>query len=118
MCIKRQLPILAQSSYDAAKLSYAAARQGKFRAFHDPLYKAGPVSAATLAAAARGAGIDLAAARATESAAEAEVRANIGFARDLKLSGTPSWVIGDQAFAGMRPLAELQAAVKAARAGR
>lgn len=111
----RELPILAQSSYEAAKLSYAAARQGKFRAFHDPLYRAGPVNAGTLAAAARAAGVDLAAAKATDAAADAEVRANIGLARDLKLSGTPSWVIGDQAFAGMRPLADLQAAVKAAR---
>lgn len=112
----RELPILAQSSYDAAKLSYAAARQGKFRAFHDPLYKAGPVTAATLATAAKNAGIDLAVAKATEPAAENEVRNNIALARDLGLNGTPGWVIGDRAFAGMRPLEELQALVKAARA--
>lgn len=114
----RELPILAQSSYDAAKLSYAAAVQGKFRAFHDPLYKAGPVTPATLAAAAKNAGIDLARAKASEKAAEAEVRANIGLARALKTSGTPTWVIGDQVIIGMRPLEDLQAAVKAARAGR
>ena len=111
----RELPILAQSSYDAAKLSYAAAVQGKFRAFHDPLYKAGPVTPATLAAAARRAGIDLAAAKASEQAAEAEVKANVTVARALKTSGTPTWVIGDQVLIGMQPLEELQAAVKAAR---
>jgi protein-disulfide isomerase len=114
----RELPILAQSSYDAAKLSYAAAVQGKFRAFHDPLYKAGPVTTATLAVAAKNAGIDLARAKASEKAAEAEVRANITVAKALKTSGTPTWVIGDQVIIGMRPLEELQAAVKAARAAR
>ena len=114
----RELPILAPSSYDAAKLSYAAARQGKFRRFHDPLYRAGPITPATLAAAARGAGIDLAAAKSVEPSAEQEVRANVALARELALSGTPGWVIGDRAFAGMRPLDELQAMVKAARARR
>ncbi len=111
----RELPILSRSSYDAAKLSYAAARQGKFRAFHDPLYKAGPVSAATLAATARTAGIDLNAVKATDAAADAEIRANIKVAQALGAAGTPSWVIGDRAFAGMRPLSDLQDAVKAAR---
>lgn len=111
----RELPILSQASYDAAKLSYAAARQGRFRAFHDPLYRAGPVSPKTLAATAAAAGIDAKAARATDAAADKEIRANVALARELGLSGTPGWVIGDQAFAGMRPLEELQALVKAAR---
>ena len=111
----RELPVLSQASYDAAKISYAAARQGRFRAFHDPLYRAGPVSPATLAAAARGAGVDLAAARTVEGAAEAEIKANIAVARELGMAGTPSWVVGDQVLSGLRQLGELQAAVKAAR---
>jgi protein-disulfide isomerase len=111
----RELPILSRTSYDAAKLSYAAARQGKFRAFHDPLYKAGQVSAATLTNTARAAGIDMTAAKAVDAAADAEIRANIKVAQALGAAGTPSWVIGDRSFAGMRPLSELQEAVKAAR---
>lgn len=114
----RELPILSRSSYDAAKLSYAAARQGRFRAFHDPLYRAGPVTPATLAAAAKAAGIDPVAARATDAAADAEIRANVKLAQALGAAGTPAWVIGDRAFAGMRPLSELREAVKAARARR
>lgn len=114
----RELPILAQSSLDAAKLSYAAARQGKFRRFHDPLYAAGRVTPESMAATARAAGVDLAAAKASEGAAEAEVRRNVQLARDLKTTGTPTWVVGDRVLIGMQPLETLQEAVKAARAGR
>lgn len=114
----RELPILAQSSYDAAKLSYAAAKQGKFHRFHDPLYAAGRVTPESLATTARAAGIDLAAAKASEGAAEAEVKRNIELARALKTSGTPTWVVGDKVLIGMQPLETLQAAVKDARARR
>lgn len=114
----RELPILSRSSYDAAKLSFAAARQGKFRAFHDPLYRAGPVTPATLAATAQAAGVDVAQAKATDAAADAEIRANVKVAQALGAAGTPTWVIGDRTFAGMRPLSELQEAVRAARGRR
>lgn len=112
----RELPILAQSSYDAAKLSYAAARQGKFHAFHDPLYQAGRVTPQSIAETARAAGIDMAAAKATEPAAEAEVKRNIELARDLKTSGTPTFVVGDRVLIGLQSLDALQEAVKQARA--
>jgi protein-disulfide isomerase len=112
----RELPILSQASYDAAKLSYAAARQGKFRAFHDPLYAAGRVTLETLAATAKAAGVDLAAAKATEAAAEAEVKRNVAIARDLKTSGTPTFVVGDRVLIGMQTLDQLTTAIKAARA--
>lgn len=114
----RELPILSQASYDAAKLSYAAARQGKFRRFHDPLYAAGRVTPESLAATARAAGVDLTAAKATESAAEAEVKRNIQLARELKTGGTPTWVVGDRVLIGMQSLDALQEAVKTARAAR
>ena len=112
----RELPILSQASYDAAKLSYAAARQGKFRKFHDPLYGAGRVTPESLAATAKAAGIDLAAAKASEAAAEAEVKRNVQLARELKTTGTPTWVVGDKVLIGMQQLDVLQDAVKAARA--
>lgn len=114
----RELPILSQASYDAAKLSYAAARQGKFRAFHDPLYAAGRVTPESLAATAKAAGVDLAAAKASEPAAEAEVKRNVGIARELKTGGTPTFVIGDRVLIGLQTLDQLQTAVTAARARR
>ena len=114
----RELPILSQTSYDAAKMSYAAAKQGRFRRFHDPLYAAGRVTPETLAATAKAAGIDLAAAKAEAGAAENEFRRNIQLARELKTSGTPTWVVGDRVLIGAQSLAALQEAVKAARAAR
>lgn len=112
----RELPVLSQASFEAAKLSYAAARQGKFRRFHDPLYAAGRVTPQTLAATAKAAGIDLSAAKRTDPAAEAEVKRNVTIARELKTTGTPTFVVGDKVMIGMQPLESLQAAVKAARA--
>ena len=58
--VYRDFPILAPSSRDAARVSLAAAQQGKYRAFHDALYAAGPVSAATIAAAAAQTGVAVA----------------------------------------------------------
>lgn len=114
----RELPILSQTSYDAAKLSYAAAKQGKFRRFHDPLYAAGRVTPESLAATAKAAGIDLNAAKASEGAAEAEVKRNIQIARELKTTGTPTWVVGDKVLIGMQTVESLEDAVKAARASK
>ena len=114
----RELPILSQTRYDAAKLSYAAAKQGKFRRFHDPLYTAGRVTPESLAATAKAAGIDLTAAKASEGAAEAEVKRNIQIARELKTTGTPTWVVGDKVLIGMQTVETLEDAVKAARAAK
>jgi protein-disulfide isomerase len=116
--VYRDFPILAQSSIDAARVSLAAADQGKFLAFHDALYAGGPVSAASIAAAAKTAGIDPARAAAFAPKADAEIASNETVARALGLSGTPSWVIGTKVVSSALPLEELQKAVAAARAGK
>ena len=57
----------------------------------------------------------MAAAAKSAPAAEAEIKRNVGIARDLGMTGTPSWVIGDKVISGALPLEEMLAAVKAAR---
>lgn len=109
----RELPILAEESRDAARASLAAAAQGKFAAFHDALYAAGPVSAQTIAATARSTGVDLAT---IPVDADTEIAGNIGLATKLGITGTPAWVIGDRVLSGALPLDRLQEAVAAARA--
>ena len=98
----RELPILSPDSATAARWALAAADQGKFAAFHKAMFLAGRPNAQTIEAAARAAGLDLE--RAKRSLAdpriEAELERNIGFARQLGFNGTPSWVIGEQIFAG------------------
>lgn len=116
--VYREYPILSAESVDAARMSLAAAEQGKFQAFHDALYAAGPVSADTIAAAAEAAGLNLARARAFESTADVEIAANKAMAQKLELRGTPSWVIGQQVTPYALPLEELRKAVTEARARR
>ena len=113
--VYREFPILAQSSVEAARMSLAAADQGKFQPFHDALYAGGPVSSETIAAAARTAGVDTTRAAAFATRADTEIAANEAVARALGLTGTPSWVIGDKVVSSLLPLAELQKAVAAAR---
>ncbi|WP_241491943.1 DsbA family protein [Sphingomonas endophytica] len=109
----KELPVLADSSRTAARASLTAAAQGRFKAFHDALYAAGPVSDATIAQAARASGVDLAKAPAD---IDAVIRDNLETAAKLGVTGTPAWVVGDQLLSGALPLDRLQEAVAKARA--
>jgi protein-disulfide isomerase len=83
------------------------------------MYEAGRPSTETIAAAAQKAGLDLAAARAAIDSGkyEAELADNHALAEELGFNGTPSWVIGNEAFSGAVGQAELNAAVLRARQG-
>ena len=112
--VYRELPVLSQISHTAALASLAAAHQGRFAAFHQALYALGPVSDATIAAAAAKAQVSV---PATPSPAdEAEITRNLKTAGELGMTGTPAWVIGDRVLAGALPLETLQSAIIAARA--
>jgi protein-disulfide isomerase len=113
----RELPVLAESSRTAARMSLAAADQGKFAAFHDALYAAGPVTDATIAGAAAKAGVDRARARAYAPQADAEITRNMRTASQLGMTGTPSWVIGDRIISGAQPIDKIRDAIAAARRG-
>ncbi len=99
--VMREWPIFAGSD-GAARMALAAARQGKYSAFHDMMFAHGPPSPASVEAAAKAAGLDMVAARAfaASPAAELELQQNIELARKLGFDGTPSWVAGDAAFSG------------------
>jgi len=111
----RELPVLSAESRVAARASLAAAQQGKFATFHDALYAGGPVSDASIAAAAAKAGVDTAQPGFGKTA-DAEIAKNMETAAKLGVTGTPSWVVGDRVLSGALPLEELQKAVAAARA--
>lgn len=118
--VYREFPVLGPESVLAARWALAAAEQGKFRAFHDALYAAGPPSAENIAIAADKAGLDKAAAtRALGSKSiEQEIAANHKLGEVLAMSGTPAWVVGGKLLAGARDHAGLAAAVAEARAGK
>lgn len=114
----RELPILSPASADAARWALAAAEQGKFAEFHKAMFAAGRPAADTIQAAATRAGLDLDRARKAIAApqVEAELKQNLDFARQLRIDGTPSWVIGEQLMAGAMGQQALQEAIDAAKA--
>ncbi len=98
----RELPILSEASNDAALMALAAAKQGKYFAFHKTMFATGRPSPSTIENAAKEVGIDLTEARRFISSSEArqEIQNNIEIARKLQFTGTPAWVVGNQSEVG------------------
>ena len=117
--VVRELPIIAPESEPAARMGLAAAAQGRYAAFHEAMFAGARPSAASIAAAAKVAGLDLARAQAfaTRGEVQQELERNLGFARQLGISGTPAWLIGKDMIAGAVGQARLQQAIDAARKG-
>lgn len=115
--VYREMPVLSEVSRTAARWGLAAADQGKFKPFHNALYSAGQLSEASIRAAAASAGLDVAKAQAALASprVEGEIRQNLEVGQKLGVSGTPSWVVGDQVISGMVPYEVLERAVQAAR---
>jgi protein-disulfide isomerase len=115
--VVRELPIIAPTSADAARWGLAAAGQGKYAAFHKAMFAAGRTDPASVAAAARIAGLDIDRARKaiTDPKLNAEIAANLEFARKLQISGTPSWIAGKQLIIGAVGREALNRALIAAR---
>lgn len=112
--VYRDLPILSDESRVAARASLLAAQQGKFQAFHDALYAGGPVSDASIQAAATKAGVSLSGLQ--SPVITAEIAKNMQTAVKLGMNGTPSWVVGDRILSGALPIEEIEKAIAAARA--
>ena len=110
--VYRELPILGQNSVEAARLSLAASKAGRFRQFHDALYAAGRPAPDTNAAAARVANI--APAPGQDPAIEAELKQNFEMAGRLGATGTPLFVIGDRVLNGAVGYDALKEAVEVA----
>jgi len=118
--VLREDPVLSEQSYEAARMALAAADQGRFRAFHKAMYAQDGISAQTIEAAAREAGLDLARARADIAAGkyDPELENNRQLAGAMGFSGTPSWVIGDQGFSGAVGKEALADAIEKARSAK
>ena len=110
--VYRELPILGDNSIEAARLSLAASKAGRFRQFHDALYAAGRPAPDTNAAAARVANI--APTPAQDPAIEAELKRNFEMAGRLGATGTPLFVVGDRVLNGAVGYDALKQAIEAA----
>lgn len=113
----RELPILSPASESAARVALAAARQGRYAAFHDAMFAGDKPAPASIAAASDAAGVDRATATgvANSPAVTAELASNLTLARELGISGTPAWVIGDRLLIGAVGRDMLERAIAEAR---
>jgi len=100
--VVREYPILRPESVDAARMALAAAQQGRYSQFHEAMFRLGPPSAASIEAAAREAGIDLAKAQQAIGTGtfDSQLQANAALAAQLGISGTPAFIVGDQTLNG------------------
>ena len=117
----RELPIIAPQSRDAALMALAAARQGKYDAFHHAMFAASSLDKAAIAAAAAKVGVvtdGTADATANEALFQRELDSNLAIATQLQLNATPTWIVGDQLFQGQIGYDALKQAVAKARAAK
>lgn len=117
----RELPIIAPQSRDAALMALAAARQGKYDAFHHAMFAAGSLDKAAINAAAQKVGVvtdGTADATANEALFQRELDSNLAIATELQLNATPTWIVGNQLFQGQIGYDGLKQAVAKARAAK
>jgi protein-disulfide isomerase len=118
--VYREVPILGPDSEQAARFSLAVARLGgNYSAFHKALFGGGRPNQDAINKALATSGVDSGQARQIASSAEVsgELNGNLSLQRTLGISGTPSWVIGNQLINGAVGYDELKAAISKARAG-
>lgn len=114
----RDFPVLSPASDEAAMAALSAAQQGKYMKFHDTMFETpGKVTHERTVAMVRAAGLDeMKTAKDLNSAVlKAELKKNLELGRALGLTGTPSYVVGNQILSGAVGFDELKEAVAEAR---
>jgi protein-disulfide isomerase len=115
--VYRELPILSEASDIAARASLAVAQAGgDYLKFHRALYAIARSDRAEIDAAVISAGVNPGSINTDKIAAE--ITANLDLQRQLQLTGTPSWVVGDTVLNGAVGYGELKKAIAEARAKR
>ena len=78
-------------------MALAAAMQGKYREFHDAMFRNGPANAESAERVAQSIGLDMEQARvdAASDAVTAELARNVALSQALGFEGTPGWIVGD-----------------------
>jgi protein-disulfide isomerase len=115
----KDFPILGPMSVEASKASFAAAKQGKFQAYHDALMsKKDHVSDDMLFQTAKEVGLDIDKLKkdmAGDDIAK-EIEANLKLGNDVGVRGTPMFVVGDNVYPGALQYEQFKKAVDDARA--
>ncbi len=116
--VMKELPILSEESVGAARAALAAAKQGRYEAFHFALMEQpGDLKEDHLRAIAERSGVDPD--RMIEDMHSEEIEQaldrNHDLARVLGISGTPAMIIGENLIPGAAKLDEMQRMITAAR---
>jgi len=111
--VMREWPIF-EGSEGAARMALAAGKQGRYREFHEAMFRLGPATPETVTAAAETAGLDIERARrdAASKAVSFELARNLAFAQELGFSGTPAWIAKDTPVGGAVGADRLREAMK------
>ena len=118
--VLKDIPILGPDSLAVAKVGEVANRHGRFKEYWDRIYalkdKATGESAIEVAHAI---GLDPAAVRKEMESPDVErvLKRNTELARNLKIDGTPTFIIGSVFFPGAVSLEDMRAQVAAVRKG-
>lgn len=118
--VYRDFPVLGPASDEAAMASLSAARQGRYKPFHDAMFAAGRPSHEKVISAVREARLnEVQTARdLTASSLKAEVNKNLDLGRALGLTGTPAYVVGNRILSGAVGYDEMKKAIAEARAAK
>ncbi len=115
--VYRELPVLGPASSAAALLSLKAASDPvRYGRFHRAAYAAGRLDDKALGGLARQ--FDIAGDGVPDPAVSREIEGNTRLQNALRVTGTPTWVIGDRMLAGAVGFDELKSAIAEARAAR
>ncbi len=117
--VYKEWPILGPDSEFAARAALAARKQGRYLEFHDRVMDAKRVDEERVMAIARELGLDIERLRADMRAPEvdAHLAETMDLANRLGITGTPSFVIGEELIPGMADRATLEQLVARAREG-
>lgn len=112
--VYKEFPILSDNSRFAARAALAARRQDKYFEFHDALMNAsGIVNPDKVIEVARDVGISIRRLRRDmlDPEIQAAIDRNLDLARSMRITGTPSFVVGDRVFRGAADGQTLQALI-------
>jgi predicted DsbA family dithiol-disulfide isomerase len=112
--VYKEFPILGPGSQFAARAALASRRQGKYVPFHNALMQATEqVTEETVMETAREAGLDTEQLRADmlDPAIQEAIARNLQLADALGITGTPSFIIGDEVVPGAVDLRTLQSLI-------
>lgn len=118
--IFKEFPILAPTSQLAAQWALAANKQGKYFAFHTAMMNnKEPITDALLEKVGKDIGLDIAKAKQDLASPDiaAELEKNHVLAEQLAITGTPTFIIGDQINRGVIPEEAMVQEIKDIRAG-